>query len=346
MSPARSAEQPASRPSALGAAGELSAPGPTGGGLQLTAGGGPSPATPVSPAVHTMELRKEYRHTVALQGLSITVRRGEVFGFLGPNGAGKTTAVKLLLSLVRPTGGEAMVLGAPIGDVATRRRIGYLPELFRFQSWLTAEEVLTLHCRLLALPKARWAPETSEALATIGLADRGDDKVGGFSKGMQQRLGLGVALLGEPELVVLDEPTSALDPVGRHHVREIIRDLRARGCTVFLNTHLLEEVEQVCDRVAVIDKGQTIATGTIGEIVGQQASVRLQVSGLGDHWWERLGGYGRCSSEGEWLLVEGIEPEAVPDLVATVVGLGGRVGAVVPEHKSLEDRFLELLDES
>lgn len=299
----------------------------------------------LSPAIHTMDLRKQYRRTVALQGLSITVQRGEIFGFLGPNGAGKTTAVKLLLSLVRPTGGEGMVLGAPIGDVATRRRIGYLPELFRFQSWLTAEEVLTLHCRLLGLPKPRWATDISNALVTVGLADRRDDRVGGFSKGMQQRLGLGVALLGEPELVVLDEPTSALDPVGRHHVREIIRDLRARGCTVFLNTHLLEEVEQVCDRVAVIDKGETIAIGTIGEIVGGQASVRLQVSGLADGWWEQLGAYGRWSLEGEWLLVEGIEPVTVPELVATIVGLGGRVGAVVPERKSLEDRFLELLEE-
>ena len=155
-----------------------------------------------------------------------------------------------------------------------------LPELFRFQSWLTAREVLLLHCRLLRpADAAQWDAMVSDALATVGLSDRGDDKVGSFSKGMQQRLGLGVALLGEPELVVLDEPTSALDPVGRHQVREIIRDLRARGTTVFLNTHLLEEVEHVCDRVAVIDRGQTIATGTLAELIGQQSSVRLQVVG-------------------------------------------------------------------
>ena len=156
----------------------------------------------------------------------MTVGRGEVFGFLGPNGAGKTTAVKLLLGLVRPTSGEAMVLGAPAGDRETRRRVGYLPELFRFQGWLTAREVLHLHCRLLGLSKLRWAAEAGGALETVGLFERGDDKVAAFSKGMQQRLGLGVALLGDPELVVLDEPTSALDPVGRHQVREVIRGLR------------------------------------------------------------------------------------------------------------------------
>jgi ABC-2 type transport system ATP-binding protein len=274
--------------------------------------GGRSPA---SPAVHMIELRKEYRRTVALQGLTMTVGRGEVFGFLGPNGAGKTTAVKLLLGLVRPTGGEAMVLGAPAGHVETRRRIGYLPELFRFQSWLTAREVLLLHCRLMRLPSARWPGEVGGALETVGLAERGDDRVGSFSKGMQQRLGLGVALLGEPELVMLDEPTSALDPVGRHQVREVVKEVRARGATVFLNTHLLEEVEHVCDRVAVIDRGRTIATGTIGELVGSQSSVRMQVAGLEERWWERFGSFGRWSAEGEWALVEGIPPGSVPDLV-------------------------------
>jgi ABC-2 type transport system ATP-binding protein len=320
----------------------------------------PSPSRPVeraetvgapskalgSPAIYTTELRKEYRRTVALKALSMTVRRGEIFGFLGPNGAGKTTAVKLLLGLVHPSGGEAMVLGAPIGDVETRRNIGYLPELFRFQGWLTAKEVLLLHCRLLALPHSAWADAVGGALHTVGLSERATDKVGAFSKGMQQRLGLGVALLGEPDLVVLDEPTSALDPVGRHDVRQVIRDLKARGATVFLNTHLLEEVEHVCDRVAVIDRGETVATGTLAELVGQQSSVRLRVTGLDGQWWQHLGGYGKWSSDDGWLLVESIEPRRVPDLVRSIVSLGGDVEAVVPERKSLEDRFLELLSES
>ena len=155
------------------------------------------------------------------------------FGFLGPNGARKTTVVKLLLGLARPTGGEALVLGAPLGDRKARRHIGYLPELFRFQALLTAREVLRLHCRLLGPPKAAFDEEGHRALETVGLLERGDDRVGTFLTGMQRRLGLGVALLGSPTLVVLDEPTSALDPVGRHDVREIIRALRERGSTVF-----------------------------------------------------------------------------------------------------------------
>ncbi|HEY7948533.1 MAG TPA: ABC transporter ATP-binding protein [Acidimicrobiales bacterium] len=306
----------------------------------------PDRGRPGSPAVHTIELRKQYRGTVALRGLSMTVGRGEVFGFLGPNGAGKTTAVKLLLGLVRPSGGEAMVLGAPAGDRATRRQIGYLPELFRFQSWLSAREVLVLHCRLLGLARSRHQGAVDDALATVGLSERDHDKVGTFSKGMQQRLGLGVALLGEPRLVVLDEPTSALDPVGRHHVREVIRSLRAGGTTVFLNTHLLEEAEQVCDRVAVIDKGRSIATGTLAELVGRRSTVRLKIAGLEDGWWRAFGAFGQWSSEGRWMLVEHVQPERIPELVNAIVATGGQVEAVVPEHQSLEERFLELLGES
>ena len=276
----------------------------------------------------------------------MSVGRGEVFGFLGPNGAGKTTAVKLLLGLIRPSGGEAMVLGARAGDPKSRRQIGYLPERFRFQSWLSAREVLGLHCRLLQLPHKQFGNAIDEALATVGLADHGEAKVATFSKGMQQRLGLAVSLLGQPALVVLDEPTSALDPIGRHHVREVIRGIRDRGTTVFLNTHLLDEAEQVCDRVTVIDRGRSIATGTVSELIGRQFTVRLKVSGLNDLWWRSFGGFGRWKPKGEWLIVEQVVPERVPELVAAIVSLGGLIEAVVPEHQSLEQRFLELLGES
>jgi ABC-2 type transport system ATP-binding protein len=318
---------------------EAAAPG------RVTGDPGACAQVPGSPAIHAVDLSKRYRRTVALAGLSMTVERGEVFGFLGPNGAGKTTAVKLLLGLARPTGGEAMVLGAPAGDVQTRRQIGYLPELFRYQSWLTAREVLVLHCRLRQLPRPRWASAVDDALHVVGLSGRGDDKVGTFSKGMQQRLGLGVALLGEPELVVLDEPTSALDPVGRHDVRTIIRELRDHGTTVFLNTHLLAEAEHVCDRVAIISRGQSVATGTLDELRGGRPSVRLRVGGLADGWWEALAGFGRWTPDGDWLLLEDMAPGRVPELVGSVVSLGGQVEAVVPEQQTLEERFLELLEE-
>ena len=292
-----------------------------------------------------MALSKRFGDTTAVDSLSLTVERGEVFGFLGPNGAGKTTVVKLLLGLARPTSGEALVLGAPVGDRETRRHVGYLPELFRFQALLTAREVLRLHCRLLALPRAAWKQEERRALETVGLLDRADDRVSTFSKGMQQRLGLGVALLGDPTLVVLDEPTSALDPVGRHDVRTIIHDLRERGVTVFLNTHLLGEAEDVCDRVAVIDKGTAIATGTLHELLGRQSRVRLKVDGLIEGWWSDLDRFGRWQRDRDWVVVEGIEPPQIADLVNEVVARHGRIAAVIPEHQTLEARFLELLGE-
>ena len=298
-----------------------------------------------SPAIHTEGLRKTFGGTVAVDALSMTVPRGEVFGFLGPNGAGKTTVVKLLLGLTRPSGGEALVLGAPVGDRETRRQIGYLPELFRYQPLLSAREVLRLHCRLLALPKATWTEEARRVLDTVGLLARGDDRVGTFSKGMQQRLGLAVALLGAPALILLDEPTSALDPVGRHDVREIIRGLRQRGSTVFLNTHLLEEAQHVCDRVAVIDKGRAVATGSLDELLGHHSRVRLKVGGLGENWWSALGRFGQWRREADWAVVDGIDPSRVAELVGELVSRGGQVEAVIPEQQSLESRFLELLEE-
>jgi ABC-2 type transport system ATP-binding protein len=296
-------------------------------------------------AVHTQDLAKRYGRTVALTGLTMSVRRAEVFGFLGPNGAGKTTAVKLLVGLALPTAGQGWVLGAPIGDLPTRRRLGYLPELFRYQGWMKAREVLGLHCELSGMARSEWKTQIELALEMVGLADRADDKVEGFSKGMQQRLGLGVALLGQPELVLLDEPTSALDPVGRHDVREIIRKLKARGTAVFLNSHLLSEVEQICDRLAVVDHGRVIATGTMAQILGQDGAVRLRVTGLTAASRVGLGGYGSVEDEGEWLTFRGLAAERVPDLVSEIVRQGGRVYAVEPRHETLEDRFLQLLKE-
>lgn len=295
-----------------------------------------------SPAIHTVELRKAFGKTVALAGLSMTVPPGEVFGFLGPNGAGKTTSVKLLLGLIKPTGGEAWILGQPIGDLQTRARIGYLPELFRYQGWLSAREVLAVHCELARLPGSTWIDEIGSALHTVGLADRADDKVTTYSKGMQQRLGLGAALLGKPELIFLDEPTSALDPVGRRDVREIIRKLAERGTAVFLNSHLLSEVEQVCDRVAVVDHGRVIKSGTMDELLGGNA-VRVRATGLSTSNLQSLASYGEIDDEGDHLTFNGLSPDRVPDLVAEIVRLGGRVYAVEPRHQTLEDRFLQLL---
>ena len=277
----------------------------------------------------------------------MSIPAGDVFGFLGPNGAGKTTAVKLLLGLARPSSGEAWVLGAPLSDPAAhrraRRRVGYLPELFRYQHWLSAREVLRVHCELIGLDRAEWDAEIKDALGIVGLAERADDRVGGYSKGMQQRLGLGVALLGRPALILLDEPTSALDPVGRHDVRDIIRELKVRGTTVFLNSHLLTEVEQVCDRVAIVDKGRVVQVGTLDELLVTDA-VRVRATGIEDGAHDALRAFGELREEGEWILVRGVTADRVPDLVRAMVEHGARVYAVEPRHESLEDRFLSLLE--
>lgn len=232
-------------------------------------------------AIETIGLAKRYRSATALTDLTLTVRRGEIFGFLGPNGAGKTTAVKLLLGLTRPTSGAGEVLGAPLGDRAVRRRIGYLPELFRYQEWLDAREVLAFHARLLGLTMTERRDEIERVLSIVGLSARARDRVGTYSKGMQQRLGLAVALLGAPVLIFLDEPTSALDPLGRHDVRVLIERLRENGTTVFLNSHLLTEVERVCDRIAVVDRGKVVAEGSLDALLGSASVVRLQLDGIG-----------------------------------------------------------------
>jgi len=299
------------------------------------------------PAIRTEELAKRYGRITALAGLTMSIPAGDVFGFLGPNGAGKTTAVKLLLGLARPSSGEGWVLGAALSDREAhrhaRRGVGYLPELFRYQHWLSAREVLRVHCQLIGLDRSAWEAEIKDALGIVGLADRADDRVGGYSKGMQQRLGLGVALLGRPALVLLDEPTSALDPVGRHDVREVIRALKARGTTVFLNSHLLTEVEQVCDRVAIVDKGRVIQVGALGELLVTDA-VRVRATGLENGGQEAMRAFGALQREGEWLTVQGIAADRVPDLVRAIVERGGRVYAVEPRHETLEDRFLSLLE--
>ncbi|MGH9446875.1 MAG: ABC transporter ATP-binding protein, partial [Terriglobia bacterium] len=206
-----------------------------------------SPAS-CSPAIQTHRLRKLFGEKVAVKGLTLEVPRGEVFGFLGPNGAGKSTSVKMLLGLVSPTGGKAVVLGLPAANIEARRKIGFLPEHFRFYDWLTSAELLRLHGRLYGMRDLQLRKRVPELLEMVGLSAHRDKRLRDFSKGMMQRIGLAQALLNEPDLIILDEPTSGLDPGGRRLVRDIIKAQRDRGATVFLNSHLLGEVEVTCDR--------------------------------------------------------------------------------------------------
>jgi len=296
-----------------------------------------------TPVIELRGVVKTYGGTTALAGLDLAVGPGEIVGLLGPNGAGKTTTVKLLLGLARPTTGTGRVLGAPLGDRAARGRIGYLPELFRYQPWLHAREVLALHARLARIAGADRRRAVDEALERVGLADRADDAVSGFSKGMQQRLGLGVALLGDPDLILLDEPTSALDPVGRTDVRAIVRDARDRGATVILNSHLLSEVEQVCDRVVILHRGKAIAAGTLDEVVAVDG-VRIRLAEITPGIEAAAAAVGPITVGADgWLTIRPLAADRIPDVVAAIVDAGGRVEAVEPGRGSLETRFLELL---
>jgi ABC-2 type transport system ATP-binding protein len=300
-------------------------------------------ALPPSPAVWCSGLRKRYGRRTAVDDVSFTLQRGEVLGLLGPNGAGKTSVIKMLLGLVRPDAGEVMLLGRQALDPLARTGVGYLPELFRYQPWLSASEVLDLHVRLARLRVP--AAEQRDCLALVGLADRADDRVGGFSKGMQQRLGLAVALVARPELVVLDEPTSALDPIGRADVRDLVLSLKARGVSVLLNSHLIGEVERVCDRVVILDHGRVAASGTLEELLGQR-EVRLHLAGVDGHAEARLEAAGSMTRSGDWFtvaLTASDDGVTVPDLVRDLVGLGVRVHAVEPVRISLEERLLGIL---
>lgn len=298
---------------------------------------------PPAPAVWCSGLRKRYGKRSAVDDVSLEVGRGQVVGLLGPNGAGKTTVIKMLLGLVRPDAGEAMLLGRSSTDPAARARVGYLPELFRYQPWLSASEVLALHVRLAGVDVP--AGERRDCLALVGLAERTGDRVGGFSKGMQQRLGLAVALVARPELVVLDEPTSALDPLGRVDVRDIVLELKSRGVAVLLNSHLIGEVERVCDRVVILDRGRVAASGSLAELLGQR-TLRLQLTDLSPEAAARLAATGDVEQAGDWFTVAlpAVDDRtAVPDLVRDLAALGARVHAVEPARISLEERLLGIL---
>ena len=295
-------------------------------------------------AIETQGLRKVFADKVAVADLSLSVERGEVFGFLGPNGAGKTTAVKMLLGLIRPSDGTANLLGAPLGDRQTRARVGFLPEHFRFHDWLTASEFLKLHADLY-----RMAPETSarripELLELVGLTPHATKRLHAFSKGMLQRIGLAQALLNYPELVILDEPTSGLDPVGRRLVRDIIRDLRQQGTTVFLNSHLLSEVEITCDRVAFIKFGDVLQTSPLQELVEGELSVEIRARGLDP---DIVAGLSRWSknvrADGEHLSLTLSSETDIPAVNRHLVENGVEVYALRPQHISLEDLFIEIV---
>jgi ABC-2 type transport system ATP-binding protein len=273
----------------------------------------------VPQALAVRGLRKRYGSVDALKGVDLDVEEGELFGLLGPNGAGKSTLVKIAVGLVRPSGGTAAVAGERAGSRAARASLGYLAELFRFPGWYTADEVLDLHQRLAG--SRGGAAERRRLLELVALDDATNRRVDGMSKGMQQRLGIAQALVGEPRILLLDEPTSALDPVGRRTVRLLLEELRGRGVSVLLNSHLLSEIELVCDRVAILLAGEVVTAGTPSEL-SRPRGVELE------------------TDEG-LRLIEGVTRDDVPRLVDEAVRAGRRVYGVRVLTSTLEETYLD-----
>jgi ABC-2 type transport system ATP-binding protein len=293
-------------------------------------------------AIETEGLRKVFGDHTAVEGLTLQVPQGEVFGFLGPNGAGKTTSIKMLLGLVAPTSGKASLLGAPIGDRATLARVGFLPEHFRFQDWLTAGEFLGLHGELLGMNAQALTRRRDELLEQVGLAPFRNKQLRTFSKGMLQRIGLAQALLNHPALVFLDEPTSGLDPVGRRLVRDVIHELRNEGTAVFLNSHLLSEIEVTCDRVAFIRHGEVVRVLSLASLNGHQAVVTIRASGLTPAMVSEMARWGRdIESNSEQLSLTVHNEDSIPEINRYLVTQGANVYAISPTRISLEDIFIE-----
>ena len=298
-------------------------------------------------AVETDGLGKDYRGVTAVRALSLRIPRGEVFGLLGPNGAGKTTTIMMLLGNIRPSRGRAELLGKPIGDVAARRHVGFLPEKFQFHDFLSATEFLHLHGKLAGMSGPELAKEVPAALERVGLADRANTRIRAFSKGMQQRIGLAQAILHAPDLVILDEPTSALDPIGRRDVRDIVTDLKAKGCTVVLNSHLLSEIELTCDRVAIMNRGETAVQGTIEELLAFSSTVEIEVRNLND---AALAAVRNIAAKLKldrvpitrftaWVRAE----EDIGEIARALVENGVTLLALIPRRETLEDLFVRTI---
>ena len=279
-----------------------------------------------------------------MRRLTLEVQRGEVFGFLGPNGAGKTTTLRILLGLAAASAGRARVLGRPAGDVATRRKIGFLPEHFSFYDWLTATELLRFHGRLYGMSPEALRRRVPVLLDLVGLTDHADKRLRDFSKGMLQRIGLAQALLNDPELIFLDEPTSGLDPVGRRLVRDIIKAQRERGATVFLNSHLLSEVEITCDRVAFIKHGEVLETRQLRGTAEEAVRVSVRARKLSE---EAINGLAQWASsvryEAERLLFTVASAEVLPEILRFLVTRGVDVYEVTPQRTSLEELFMQIV---
>lgn len=292
-------------------------------------------------AMDLAEVAKTYRGKVhALRGITMRVHRGEVFGLLGPNGAGKSTLVKILMTVISPTRCRGEMLGAPVGHKGTLGRIGYLPEHHRFPEYLTARQVVDFYGAMADVPRGVRRRRGEELLELVGLKEWQGKKVKSFSKGMRQRLGIAQALINDPDLILLDEPTDGVDPVGRRDIRNVLVELKSRGKTVFLNSHLLSELEMVCDRVAILVQGVVSSQGTLDELTRDSRRYEIVVRGEAPAWAGDVGAGVRVESGGARLVLKEHEVEAVQPVIDRLRGEGRTIVSVTPVRESLEDLFM------
>jgi len=300
------------------------------------------------PAVEIQGLRKVYGHIIAVDDISLVTYRGEAFGFLGPNGAGKSTVVKILTGLVTPTKGKIRVLGQPINHVQSRKKVGYLPEFPSFHRWFKAQEFLEFHGRLFGLHGAYLEKRIREVLEMVGLSGRESQKLGTFSKGMLQRIGLAQAIIHKPELVILDELVSGLDPVGQRDMRDLLRELKTEGTSIFLNSHLLADVEAICDRVAIINQGRILKVGAPAELFDKKKILEVRVDHVSDEMLKRLQTVAldiqQLEDKPDTLLIEIARDEQSAEIAEIVHACEARLFTLAPRHLSLEQIFFQTID--
>lgn len=288
------------------------------------------------------EVRKRYRGGVeALRGVSLKVPKGQIFGLLGPNGAGKSTLVKILLSIVRATECRGEMLGKPVGDKATLARVGYLPEHARFPEYLKGEEVIRYVAGLSGVPKADAIKRSGELLEVVGMKDWANRRMGSYSKGMKQRIGLAQALVNDPEIVFLDEPTDGVDPKGRLEMRAVLKMMKEQGRTVFINSHLLGELEMICDSVAIMDQGKIVRQGTIADLTEKTRHYEIRVQeALGNMLLEKLKPHG-VECQGELLTMYQQDAGRVQPVIDILRADGVTITSMSEARQSLEELFME-----
>lgn len=295
--------------------------------------------------IETHALTKKYGNKTACDQINLSVEAGQVYGFLGRNGAGKSTCIKMLTGLVFPTSGSGTVLGRPLGDVAAREKMGYLPELFRYQDWMIGLDLLNFHAQMVRMKNTK--NQISRVLKLVGLEGQEKYKVGSYSKGMQQRIGLACALLSDPRLIFLDEPTSALDPIGRKDVRDIIVSLKNEGTTVFLNSHLLSEVEAVCDSVTFIHKGTVVKSARMNDLLMDKILLTIRAEGITSEVFSKLNQqYGSLQKLADGSLTVFLEDyEQIPFLASGLITDGVTLYELTPHRETLETVFMQIVGE-